>query len=90
MISRSDSEPAILALKEAVRGESDADIVLEEVPVGDHQANELMENAVKNVQGQFRVHKDALESEHERRVDGEGPLMENVQLHHGRLRVRPR
>ena len=38
VILRSDSEPAILALKEAVRRESDVEIVLEQVPVGDHQA----------------------------------------------------
>ena len=57
---RSDNEPAILALKEAVRRESDVEIVLEEVPVGDHQANGLVGNAIENVQGQFRVTKDAL------------------------------
>ncbi len=55
IVMRSDSEPAILALKEAVRRESDVEIVLEEVPVADHQANGLVENAVKNVQGQFRM-----------------------------------
>ena len=42
------------------------EIILEEVPVGDHQANGLAQNAVKNVQGQFRVIKDALESRHGR------------------------
>ena len=47
---------------------------MEEVPVGDHQANGLAENAIKNVQGQFRVIKDALESRHGRRIDGEHPL----------------
>ena len=36
---RSDNEPAILALKEAFRRESDVEIVLEQVPVGDHQAS---------------------------------------------------
>ncbi len=33
---KSQSEPAILALKEAVRRESDVEIVLEQVLVGDH------------------------------------------------------
>ena len=36
---RNDDEPAILALKEAARPESDIEIVLEEIPVNDHQAN---------------------------------------------------
>ena len=59
---RSDSEPAILALKEAVRRESEMEIALEEVPVNDHQASGMVENAVKSAQGQFRALKDALES----------------------------
>ena len=70
IIFRSDNEPAILALKDAVRKECDAEIILEEAPVGDHRANGLVENAVKNVQGQFRVLKDALESRHGRRLEG--------------------
>ncbi len=35
---------------------------MEEVPANDHQADGLVENAVKNVQGQLRVLKDSLES----------------------------
>ncbi len=70
IIVRSDNEPAILALKEAVRGESDVEIVLEDTPVGDHRASGLAENAVKKAQGQFRVIKDALESRHGRRAEG--------------------
>ena len=74
VILRSDNEPAILALKEAVRRESDLEIVLEEVPVNDHQANGLVENAAKNVQGQFRVLKDALESRVGRRIQMVGDV----------------
>ncbi len=47
------------------------EILLEEVPVGDHHARGLAEYAVKSAQGQFRVIKDALESRFGRRVDGE-------------------
>ncbi len=61
VITRSDSEPAILAFKEAVRRETDLEIVLAG-PVGHHQANGLVENAVKNVQGQLRGIKDTLET----------------------------
>ncbi len=39
---RSDSEPAIVAPEEAVRREIDVEIVEEDVPVGDHQANGLV------------------------------------------------
>ncbi len=49
-------------LKDLVRKETDVEVVMGEAPVGDHQANGAAENAVKNIQGQFRVLKDALES----------------------------
>ncbi len=66
--------PTILAMKEAVRRESELEIVLEDVPVNDRQANGLVETAVKNVQGQFRVLSGALESRVGRRIDGEHPI----------------
>ena len=69
---RRDSEPAILALKEAAHKESDVDIVIEESPaVGDHQANGTIGNGVMNAQGQFMAVKDALESRYGRRVEGD-------------------
>ena len=51
VVLRSDNEPALLALKVAVRKEIEVELIKEEVPVGDYQANGLVENAVKNVQG---------------------------------------
>ena len=45
------------------------EIVMEEAPVGDHQANRVAANAVKNAQGQFRFLKNALES----RIDNRSP-----------------
>ncbi len=74
IILRSDNEPAMLALKVAVRRESELEIALEEVPVNDHQANGLVENAVKNAQGQFRG-KDALESRIGRRIERDRPML---------------
>ncbi len=57
------------------------EIVLEQTPVGGHQARVLVENAVKNVQGQFRVIKDALESRRQRRVEGEHPAVPWMAMH---------
>ena len=37
------------------------EIIMEEAPVGDHQANGAAENVVKNAQCQPRVLKNALE-----------------------------
>ncbi len=42
-ILKSDNEPAILVLKEAARREFDVEIVPEEAPVGDLQANGLVQ-----------------------------------------------
>ncbi len=39
VIMKSDSELVILALKDAVKTETNVEIVMEESPVGDHQAN---------------------------------------------------
>ncbi len=60
---KSDKEPAILALKEAVRRETSVEIVTDDTWVA--------ETAVKAVQGQFRVLKGALESGINRRVEGD-------------------
>jgi hypothetical protein len=53
VIMKSNDEPAMLALKEAVRKEASVEIVMEEAPAGDHQANGVAEIVVKNAQGQF-------------------------------------
>ncbi len=71
----------ILVLKDAVRRDTDVEIVLEAVPVVGHKASGLVENAAKNVQGQFRVIKDALESRHKRRIDGERPVVPCMLTH---------
>ncbi len=70
VVLRGDSEPAILALRDAIRKESYVEIVLEEVASGEHQAHDMVES-VKNLEGQLRFIKDALESRRERRLDGE-------------------
>ena len=77
-IMKSDNAPAILGLKEAVRREASMEIVMEEAPVGDHQANGAAKNAVKNVQGQFRVLKDALESRIKKRIEGDRQIVPSV------------
>ncbi len=51
VIVKSDNWPAILALREAVRTEAGMEIVVEEAPAGDHQANGGAENVAKKEQG---------------------------------------
>ena len=62
VILKSDGEPAIVALKEAAKRERMERIVLETSPVKDSKSNGAIEAAVQQVQGQFRVMKDALET----------------------------
>ena len=50
-----DQEPAIIALRNAVKAESTIDIVPEEVPVGESQANGEVEQAINRVKAQVRT-----------------------------------
>ena len=70
-IFKSDQEPAILSLKEAVKNESGVTLITEESPEYDSQANGEIEVAIQMVQGQFRAMKDGLESRYGVRFDGE-------------------
>ena len=54
-ILKSDGEPAITRLKEAIRNEGAETMILEESPVGDSQANGIAERAIQAVQGQART-----------------------------------
>ena len=61
-VFKSDGEPAIVALKEAVKAEQDTELICEESPVGEHQSNGEIEATIRQVQGQIRTMKDALET----------------------------
>ncbi len=90
IVMKSDNEPPIMLLKDLVRVETDVEIVTEESPVGDHQANGAAENAVKNVQGRFRVLKDALEARLGARIGEEKPAIPWLIMHAGSVISRRR
>ena len=72
VILKSDQGNDICDLKKAVRLECpDIEVVMEESPVGEHQSNGQVENAIRQAQGVFRSMKDALESRLGKRLDGE-------------------
>ena len=81
VICKSDNEPAILALKEAARKELDVQVVMEESAVGDHQGNGKAESAIRQVQGQFRAMKDALETRYGRRIEGDHRRIPWLMMH---------
>ena len=61
----------MLSLKEAVKNELGIEVVEEESPVYDSQANGEVEQAIQMVQGQVRAMKDGLESRYGVRIDGD-------------------
>ena len=54
-ILKSDGEPSIVALQEAVKSVSMSDTILENSPKGDSQSNGAAENAVRETEGMIRT-----------------------------------
>ena len=77
VILKSDQEPAVMSLKEAVKREIDieVEVAFEESPVGEHQSNGEIENAVNRIRGQIRVTKDALETSFGKKIGREHPIL---------------
>ena len=61
VVMQSDGEPSIVALKTAAADAAGVECVPRESPVGEHQANGLVENACKEIKRQVRVARSALE-----------------------------
>ena len=81
ILFKSDGEPAIKALKEAVKNELSVDVAPEESPVGDHAGNGDAESAVRQVQGQIRTMKDALESRYGERIARDSHILPWLVMH---------
>ena len=73
IIIKTDQESSIMALKQAVIRElqQEVEVLSEESPVGEHQSNGEVENAVKRVQGQVRVTKDSTEAKYQTKMRGD-------------------
>ncbi len=77
VIIKSDQEPSIMALKEAVKREIEleVEIAFEDSPVGEHQSNGEIENEINRIRGQLRVSKDALESRCKCKIESGNPTL---------------
>ena len=84
LVLKSDGEPAVQALKEAVKAERHEEIVLESSPVGESQSNGGAECAVQLVQGQFRAMKDSLEARIGTRIAEDSPVVPWLIMHAAR------
>lgn len=62
IVLKTDQEPDIIALKNAIKGRSTLNIVPEHSPKYESSSNGAVENAIRTVQDQIRTMKDALES----------------------------
>ena len=76
LVFKSDQEPAILALKQAVRESMHTvEFVMEESPVEEHQSNGTIEVTVREIQKQVRVMKNALEERMKCEVLSRHPIL---------------
>ncbi len=75
IIWKSDQEPAILRLRDAVKNESELEIIPEEVPVGESQGNGEVEGAIKLVKGTVRSMRLALQSKYGVLIKGDHPIV---------------
>ncbi len=56
-------------MKRAEKREAEDQITMEELPVGEHQSNGEIENAIQRVQGQIRSMKDAFEARYQTQLE---------------------
>ena len=76
LVFKSDQEPSILALKQAVRESMPTvEFVMEESPVEEHQSNGTIEVTVRDIQRQVRVMKSALEERVKCEVPSGHPIL---------------
>ena len=85
VVMQSDGEPSIVALKTAAADAAGVECVPRESPVGEHQANGLVENACKEIKRQVRVARSALEEKVGRPLSDSDPVLAWLPRHVGDL-----
>ena len=88
MILKSDQEPAIRELIEAVKRERSEmiEIQCEESPVGEHKSNKEVESAIQHIQAQFRTMRLGLQSRYRSKIRRDHPIMAWLIMHAAFLR----
>ena len=86
MTFKSDQEPSIQAILEAVKREKGEalELQLEESRVGEHQSNGEVENAIRSIQSRIRTMRLALHSRYQAKIGIEHPIMPWL-IHHAAL-----
>ena len=81
VIMKNDQEPAIIALRTAVKARSTVEVIPEESPIYESASNGEIENTIRTVQDQIRTVKDALESRIGERIDKEENVITWMVMH---------
>jgi len=81
IINKSDGEHSIVALKEKAAKEAGVEAISKEAPLGDHQANGMIEQAVREIKAQVRVLKSSLEEKLQLKLDDKHPLLAWIPRH---------
>ena len=76
LILKSDGEPAIVAVREALAAYHGGSVTPEQPPKGEHQSNGAVEEAGRTVRDMVRVLKSQLEGKLDRLIDGQEPIMQ--------------
>merc|ERR1711973_507294 len=74
-VLKTDQEPAIMELKDAVRRSRTEEIIPEESPVEDSRSNGYIERAIQEVQGQVRTIKSAVEGRYKEEIAPDHPAI---------------
>ena len=82
-ILKSDGEPAIVAVQEAVKNSRQSDTILENSPKGDSQSNGAEENAVREAEGMIRTWKMSVEEKLKAVIDNKHVLLPWLAMHAG-------
>ena len=87
-ILKSDGEPAIVALQEAIVRSRQSETIVENSPKGDSQSNGAAENAVRETEGMIRTWKVYVEERLGTRLDNRHVLLPWLVLHAGLIHTR--
>ena len=75
LVLKCDQEPSIMALRNAVKGDVAIDVVPENNPVGESQANGEVEGAIRMVKAQVRTMRLALQSRYNTVIGEDHPIV---------------
>ena len=75
VVIKSDNEPSIVSVQEAVRKESITEMVPENSPKGESKSNGMIESAVRELEGMIRTTKDHIETKMGGKLDQDSPML---------------